>query len=144
MVHTAVNGYRSMKGANPVSRDPGLDKLARQHSEYLRDHQGEFSLYGKNVSHYGFESRSLYAQRLLGMSGVSENVASTSSVGSNPGSVMLGLWVGSKNHEYNMRQSWTHTGIGYVRGSDGTVFCTQIFATKGSEMERSRNRFVMH
>jgi uncharacterized protein YkwD len=142
-VHSAVNGYRASKGQKSLTRDSGLDALALKHSVYLSNHQGEFSLYGANVSHYGFEGRAVYARRVLGMEGVSENVACTDNPGSDVGQTLVGLWAKSKDHEYSMRQPWTHTGIGYFKAPNGRVFCTQLFAVKGNAMRTSREMFDM-
>jgi len=137
----AVNDYRSSHGAAQLQRHPGLDRLAQQHCEYLRKNRGTFQLYGKNVSHYGFDGRAALARERYQMSYVSENVAAASYNGSNPGPLMVKLWSESKGHEQNMRGSWTHTGIGVVVDSDGTVFTTQLFSTVSMSLRSSRERF---
>jgi uncharacterized protein YkwD len=67
-------------------------------------------------------------------------VAATSS-GKNLAPGIVNLWAGSKNHEFNMRQSWTHTGVATVTDSDGMVFATQLFATVSSSKLATRERF---
>ncbi len=136
-----VNSYRSSVGASVLQRHAGLDRLAQEHSEYLRQHRGTFSLHGKNVSHYGFEGRALVARERYQMQSVSENVAATNHPGERPAPVIVNLWVGSKDHESNMRQSWTHTGVGVVVDSDGMVFATQLFATVSNSQLSTRERF---
>lgn len=135
-----VEKYRGNHGAGKLQRHPGLDRLAQQHSEFLRKHRGEFGIYGKNVSHFGFEGRSLYARECYHMENISENVASLNK-NSNTAASLVNLWANSKNHEYNMRSSWTHTGIGVVVDSDGTVFATQLFATVTQSQMTTRERF---
>jgi uncharacterized protein YkwD len=128
-VFQEVNTYRRSQGARDLQRHAGLDRLARQHCEYLRQHRGTSALSGKNVSHFGFEGRVMAARQLYHMTSVSENVAASSQPGANPAPAVVRLWAGSKDHRKNMLDDWTDTGIGVVVDSDGTVFATEIFAT---------------
>lgn len=138
---TEVNSYRRSLGKSDLQRHAGLDRLAQEHCEYLRQHRGQFQIYGKNVSHFGFEGRAMVARERYQMISVSENVAAASNPGSNPASVLIKLWVNSKDHEYNMRSQWTHTGIGVVKDSDGMVFATQLFSTVSYSQLATRDRF---
>ncbi len=136
-----VNGYRASQGKQAIQRHPGLDKLAQQHSEYLRAHRGTFSLSGKNVSHIGFEGRTLYARERYNMANFSENVAAATQAGSNGPKRLLELWQGSKDHNKNMLDDWTYSGIGVAVDEDGTVFATQLFGNPGMQQMSMRNRF---
>lgn len=136
-----VNSYRSAHGASELQRHAGLDRLAQEHCEYLRQHRGTFTLYGKNVSHIGFEGRTLVAQERYQMASVSENVAAAQNPGKNPGPTLVKLWANSKPHEFNMRSDWSHTGIGLVVDDDGMVFCTEIFATVNNSQLITRQKF---
>jgi uncharacterized protein YkwD len=140
-VHHQVNAYRATKGTGPLQRHSGLDRLAHEHCEYLRKHRGTFQLSGKNVSHFGFESRALAARELYNMHNVSENVAAATHPGNNKAGVLVSLWKGSKDHHKNMLDDWTHTGIGVVVDSDGTVFSTQLFSTVSMNQISVRERF---
>lgn len=140
-VFQKVNSYRRSHGSPDLQRHTGLDRLAQEHCENLRSHRGQFVLYGKNVSHVGFESRTLVARERYQMQNVSENVAAATHPGKNGPAILLKLWTESKDHEYNMRQEWTHTGVGVVVDSDGTVFSTQLFATVANSQMTTRNRF---
>ena len=124
-----VNAYRRSHGASDLERHAGLDRLAQQHCEYLRKNRGTFGLSGKNVSHFGFEGRALAARELYHMMSCSENVAAANASRKSAPPTLVSLWAQSKDHEYNMRSTWTHTGIGVVVDDDGTVFCTELFAT---------------
>ena len=140
-VFQRVNSYRGSIGAAALQRHAGLDRLAQQHCEYLRQHRGTFKLHGKNVSHFGFEGRALAARESYQMQNVSENVAAANHPGESPAPVLVKLWQGSKDHDSNMRQSWTHTGVGVVVDSDGMVFATQLFATVSYSQLATRERF---
>ena len=142
-VYQEVNSYRRSRGAGDLQRHPGLDRLAREHSEYLRKHRGTFSLSGRNVSHFGFEGRALAARELFQMENVSENVAACQRTSaSQVPSMLVGLWKGSRDHHKNMCDSWTHTGVGVVVDSDGMVFATQLFSTVNYSSTNTRDRFT--
>jgi uncharacterized protein YkwD len=136
-----VNSYRQDTGASELQRHPGLDRLAQEHSEFLRRNRGTFKLSGKNVSHFGFEGRTLIARERYQMDSVSENVAAASEPGGTKTSTILGLWIGSKDHHKNMLDEWTHSGMGVVVDSDGMVFATQLFATVNNSQMSVRERF---
>lgn len=131
-----VNSYRRSQGGSDLQRHPGLDQLAQRHSEYLLKNRGTFSLNGKNVSHIGFEGRSLVARERLQMTSFSENV-----VAGQGSKNLVELWKGSKDHHKNMLDEWTHTGIGVAVGSDGMVFATQLFSIQNLSQRSNRERF---
>lgn len=136
-----VNSYRRSQGAKDVQRHSGLDRLAQEHCEYLRRNRGSFSIYGRNVSHFGFEGRALAARERYNMASVSENVAAANYPGKNSPSLIVELWKESKDHHKNMVDSWTHSGIGVVVDSDGMVFATQLFSTVNNSQLVMRERF---
>lgn len=125
-----VVSYRGTRGRAALRRNPALDEMARQHSEFLRTNRGKFQVHGPNVSHYGIEQRAFAAKQFLGMSQLGENVAAASHQGAYTASYLVGLWAKSPTHEFNMCNSWTNTGVGVVIDSDGTVFATQVFASQ--------------
>lgn len=140
VIFDEVNAYRRSKGVNDVQRHAGLDRLAQQHSEYLRQHRGSFSIYGKNVSHYGFDGRAVVARSSYQMPNTSENVAAAFNAGGNPAPAVLALWKESKDHHKNMLDSWSHSGVGVVVDVDGTVFATQIFGMISYSQLSTRDR----
>ncbi|MEI8038835.1 MAG: CAP domain-containing protein [Verrucomicrobiota bacterium] len=139
-VFDAVNAYRHSVGATELQRHAGLDRLAQQHCEYLRQHRGTFTLRGKNVSHIGFEGRAMYARAYYQMDNISENAAAVEHAGANPGPTLVTLWKASKDHQHAMVDSWTHSGLGLVVDSDGMLFAVQLFATVNPSLIRN-NRF---
>jgi hypothetical protein len=62
-----INRYRSSFGKAPFPRHAGLDKMAREHCEFMAMNPGKFKLGSTIITHYGFEERSLRAQRQYGM-----------------------------------------------------------------------------
>jgi len=140
-VFNEVNSYRRAHGASNLVRHAGLDRLAQRHCEYLLQHRGEYSLYGKNVSHMGFEGRALAAREEFNMPTIGENVAATTGGGSNPAPLLVNLWAHSKNHEFNMSNKWTYTGIGSVKAADGTIISTQIFGNVSNSQMQMVDRF---
>jgi len=134
-----VNAYRSSKGLAPLTRHPGLDSLAQQHSEYLLKNRKKF-LSGKG-SHDGFDSRAKLARHQYNIMTLGENVAYSTRGGS-----LLQIWINSRAHERAMRGKWTHTGVGLAIDSDGMMFATQIFGTPPSSNSQMalRDRFGMY
>ena len=124
-----VNRYRATKSASSMKRHAGLDRLAQGHAEYLRQHRGTFSVHGRNVSHFGFESRARAANHGMGFIYLAENVAAAKNDGA---SGIVRLWAASKSHELTMRSKYDFTGIGTVIDDDGMVFTVQLFGTRTS------------
>src|SRR5690606_14219424 len=83
----------------------------------------------ENISHYGFETRVLAAQRGYGMLSIAENVAGGKVTGDIAGQLTT-AWTKSNKHVYNLKQNWDCSGIGVHVTDDGMVYATQIFATK--------------
>jgi len=140
-IHREVNNYRSSKGKGALTRHAGLDRLAQKHCIFLSQNRGKFGLYGKNVSHYGFEGRAVIAREKFQMANVSENVAATSSGGSNSATTFVRLWTSSRDHEHNMRNKWDYTGVGSIVLADGTTIATQLFATYNPSRLTMTERF---
>ncbi len=129
-----IDRYRRSIGKSPVPRHPGLDRMARRHSEFMARNPGKFQLGSTIITHYGFEERTLRAQRQHGMVSLAENVAG------GPDSPAMAVrfvraWAASPGHDFNLRQDWDATGIGVYITPGGTAYATQLFAT------RSRSHF---
>lgn len=140
-IHAQVNAYRASKGKSQLNRNAGLDKMAREHSEFMLRNRGKFKVdKTSSLSHYGFEERAMKAQRLMSMSDVAENIATCSGQGSNAASVLVNAWKNSSGHDKNMRGMFNATGIGVAVDSDGTVFATQLFGFEEHSRLTMRNR----
>jgi uncharacterized protein YkwD len=123
-VFAEVNSYRSSKGKAMLQRHAGLDRLAQQHCDYLAKNGEKFSLHGKYVSHFGFEGRSLTAQQAYKIATIGENVVASSN---HSPKHLVKLWIGSRQHEQNMRIDWSHTGVATAVNTRGMLVSTQIF-----------------
>lgn len=126
-IHSQVNSHRGSLGKSALPRHAGLDRLAQQHSEFMMRNRDKIE---GGLTHYGFEERSLAAQRLMGMSNVAENIATCSGGFSSPTSTLVDAWKNSSGHSKNMKNGWDVTGVGVAVAPDGRVFATQIFASQ--------------
>lgn len=139
-IHAQVNAYRQSLGKPALQRHAGLDRLAQQHAEFMRRNRGKF---GKgnagNITHLGFEERSMMAQRGFGMSDVGENVGTCRGT-TTPAGTLVEAWKKSKGHQMNLKGGWTQTGIGVVVDDDGTVFATQLFGNANNSHMSMTNR----
>lgn len=140
-LHRKVNEYRSSIGRPPLARHRGLDQMAQAHAEFLKKNRGKFQFEGKNLSHFGFEERVVYAQRAMQMQSLAENVAAGEKIGAGSVGALLTAWSKSEKHSYNLRNSWNATGIGVAIDQDGSVFATQIFATRNHSPMAMTERF---
>lgn len=128
-VFDEVNSYRAAKGKAALQRHHGLDRLAQQHCDYLVKTAGSYGIYGKDVSHIGFEGRSLAARQSYNITNLSENVVSSTN---HSAKHLVNVWAGTKGHSYNMSTDWACTGVATAYTADGRVISTQIFGTSPS------------
>lgn len=132
-VFSEVNSYRRAIGKPALRRHAGLDRLAQQHCDYLAKTGGSYGLYGKNVSHIGFEGRALAAKQSYKITSLGENVVASSDKSAKH---LVNLWAGSKGHEHNMRSDWECAGVATAITADGQVISTQIFGNSPSTSHR--------
>jgi uncharacterized protein YkwD len=132
-VFSEVNSYRASGGKGALQRHAGLDRLARQHCDYLVKTRGSYGLYGANVSHIGLDGRALYASKCYKINSLGENVVSSTN---HSAKHLVNLWAGSKGHEHNMRSDWSCTGIATATTPDGRVISTQLFGVAPSQSHR--------
>lgn len=130
-VFEQVNAYRRAQGLGELQRHSGLDRLARQHAQFMLDNQGKFGLHGKTVTHYGFEERAMMARHSMNISSLGENVIAGQPGGGDVGATLVRVWRGSPGHLANMTQGWGLTGIGVAVDDQGCVCATQLFGSAG-------------
>jgi len=128
-LHRSLNDWRRSRGEAPLASHDGLQRLAQAHCEFMARNRGKFSLGSENITHYGFEQRSFYAQKRFGMGTVSENVAA-GTMRANIIGELTAAWTSSNKHSYNLKQDWDASGLGVYVSDDGMVYATQIFATE--------------
>lgn len=131
-IHDEVNAYRQSVGLSPVKHHAGLAKLASQHSNFMRDNAGRFSIEGKLISHYGLNGRRVLAQKKYGIESIGENVIASYEMGQgdNLAKTMVAGWLRSPNHKHNIDASWANSGLSVRFDDDGRVFVTQLFGAK--------------
>lgn len=133
-IHDEINIYRKSTGLEPLKRHSGLTKIAKQHSNFMRDNAGKFSIEGKLITHYGIDGRRLLARKKYGIESVGENVIASSNMGRGPGLAkkMVAGWLRSPNHKHNIDSTWANSGLAVRFDDDGRVFVTQLFGSKKS------------
>lgn len=124
----AVNNYRQDRNKLELRRDVGLDRLAREHAEFLLHNRGTYGPKGSDANHLGFGRRAEKAQFTLGFGRVAENVVCCRS---GSAATLVRLWSESKSHEQTMRAPYQYTGIGTVVDRDGMVFSVEMFGDNG-------------
>lgn len=132
-VFSEVNSYRSANGKSILSRHAGLDRLAQQHSDYLAKTGGSYDLYGKNVSHFGFDGRAVMARQAFKITSLGENVIASPDRSAKH---LVNCWAASKGHEHNLRSDWYCTGVGTAVTREGMGITTQIFGNSPSTSHR--------
>ncbi|WP_110112204.1 CAP domain-containing protein [Bacillus sp. CGMCC 1.16541] len=117
-----VNQERQKAGLAPLQLDTKLSDVAREKSRDMMnkgyfDHQSP--TYG---SPFDMMKRFGISYKAAG-----ENIAKGQRT---PEEVMNG-WMNSSGHRANiLSNNFTHIGVGYVKGSDGTTYWTQMFIGK--------------
>lgn len=139
-IHNEVNRYRASQGLKQLRFHKGLSKIAKPHSNYMRKHAGSFSLNSQKslISHYGFESRSILAERKYRIESIGENVIASHDLGQGRelAATMVRGWLRSPDHKFNIEQDWSLTGVAVSFDDRGRVFVTQLFGTPPSQVLR--------
>ncbi len=118
-VLTLVNDYRATLGLGRLESNDVIRRVARTHSGNMADGTTAFG-------HDGFEGRVVEIQKSITISAAAENVAYNSGY-SDPAQTAFNGWINSPGHKANIEGSYTLTGIGVDKHSDGRYYLTQIF-----------------
>lgn len=118
-VLTLVNDYRASKGLARLESDDVIRRAARGHSTNMMQGVTPFG-------HDGFSDRVAEIQKSITTLGAAENVAYNAGY-ADPAQAAFDGWIASAGHKANIEGSYTKTGIGVDRRSDGRFFLTQIF-----------------
>ena len=117
---THINKYRQSKGLNQLVAEPTIAAQAEKHSANMATKKVAFS-------HDGFEQRvGSISQKLGALKLSAENVA----YGNLNAKEVVDIWLKSPGHRKNIEGKFQLTGIGVATAKDGTIFFTQIFASK--------------
>ena len=109
----AVNDARASAGLNALTSHGGLADWACQQSQRMAAARG--------LSHSDMNGAML---QVAGATTAGENVAYGASV-----TQIMGMWMGSQGHHANIHNSsFTHIGSCTVRGGDGWLYATNVFA----------------
>lgn len=115
-----VNKNRAKKDLPPLKQNDAIADAAEKHSRNMA--KGKIPM-----GHDGFDERmGKLLKELAPANGAAENVA----MGANSAEEVVALWMKSPGHRKNILGTYTHTGVGIVKGSDGNLYFTQIFINK--------------
>lgn len=116
----AGNSYRRSSGKASLARHPGLDQMARQHSESMARR-------GK-LDHQGTASRGDEVSARYGMNAKAENVMRWHVKAGRSPQAMLKVWTDSSQHRRNLLGPYAVTGLGMAQDEQGNIWVTQIYA----------------
>ncbi|HEX3034412.1 MAG TPA: CAP domain-containing protein [Thermodesulfobacteriota bacterium] len=119
IVYHKVNEYRISQDLNPLTLNPFLSDLAKEHSRNMATGEVPFS-------HEGIEERTQAIGQKYSYSSIAENVGYT--MGSDtPARKVVENWLKSPAHRKNISGDFELSGIGVARGDKGEYYFTQIF-----------------
>lgn len=112
-----INKYRKKHGLARLEMADQISAEAEKHSRNMATGHTSFG-------HSGFDDRlNRLMRKLPGANAGAENVA----YGARTAEHVVDMWLNSPGHRKNIVGNYNLTGIGAVKGKDGTTFYTQIF-----------------
>jgi uncharacterized protein YkwD len=122
-VFSLVNQERAKRGLSSIQWNAGLSDLARSFSRQMAD-EGFFDHYDKQGASVVDRAR---RARIKGWHKIGENLFYCERSPQFVGLAIRG-WLRSPAHRDNMFDpSWTATGIGIARASNGQIYITEVF-----------------
>jgi uncharacterized protein YkwD len=114
-----INGARASEQRSPLTRDPALDRLARDHTEAMRR--------ARTVGH-DIGGGDLAAR--LGAAGIHDRASgeNCASAGSTEGAHRA-LWSSPSHRSNLLLATFTRVGVSVIKSADGTVWVTEIFGS---------------
>jgi len=119
-----INAHRRARSLPPLQDEPLLAELARGHS-------GTMARNRARIGHDGLRRRFRSASAELPLTRFAENVARMRVERRQPASWAVSSWLGSRTHREHIEGPFGLTGVGVVRGADGDLYFTQLFAEAG-------------
>lgn len=123
-LHHAVNTERERHHLIPLTRDAGLDAVARAHSADMarRGYLAHVNPEGMNPLDR------IQAAGIRGFTLAAENAGLTDHA--DPSAEILRGWIDSPIHANNLyAPPWNRTGVGVARAPDGRIYVTQLYLT---------------
>ncbi len=115
-----VNVHRKERGLRALVSDTSLARIARGHSLDMARREVPFG-------HAGFDARVHETERVFDFTEIAENVALNNYQRERTVRVAVDGWLSSPHHLQNIEGRFNVTGVGVVRGSNGTFYYTQLF-----------------
>jgi uncharacterized protein YkwD len=116
-VHEQVNQYRQSRNLPPLTLDPRMSQVAREHSQAMAEGKAPFS-------HQGFKERIVAIS--IPYRTAAENLAFNQGYSQPDRSAVEG-WIKSPGHRQNMEGNFNLTGIGVTQNANGEYYFTQLF-----------------
>ena len=111
-----INAYRVSTGLKALAKVNYISYKAEEHNKYM--------ISNNIVTHYGFDARYLDIKKVLGATGMGENIA----FGFTSAQAVVNAWLASPGHKANIVGNFTHFGISVRADSNGKKYYTNIFA----------------
>ena len=124
-LHTSINDVREANGLRRLARDGALDGVAREHAQDMATRG-----YLAHETPEGLNPPARIARAgITGITLAGENVGVTSRL--DPNREIVGAWMQSPAHRDNvLAPAFNTTGIGIARAADGSLYYTQLYATR--------------
>lgn len=118
-----VNEHRATTGRQPLVMNEVISAAATSHSRNMASKKIPFG-------HAGFDKRmDKLGKQIKNADGFAENVAE----GATSAKDAVELWLNSAGHKKNIEGDYKLTGIGIVKGENGSLYFTQIFVFKKTD-----------
>lgn len=115
-IHDRINQHRIQQYLPALQINPHIQVVAVQHAQDMANGKVGFG-------HQGFEDRARLLLGKLGGKSAAENVALAPA----DAHKIVQNWLESSGHRNNIEGHFNLTGIGIAKGSDGRVYCCQLF-----------------
>jgi uncharacterized protein YkwD len=117
-LYRMVNAARASEGVGAIARDAALERLARQHSEAMK----RAKMVGHDVG--DGDPRARVDASGISVHVVGENAASATTLEG----AHRALWASPSHRENLLFARFSRAGVAVVRGDDGSVWVTELFA----------------
>jgi uncharacterized protein YkwD len=118
-----VNAHRAERQLRALAYDTAVAAIARAHSRDMARHTVP-------MGHDGFRHRADLVDRIVPFDAIAENVALNDYPSVRTVQVAVAGWLESPHHLANIEGKYDVTGVGVVRGGDGTFYYTQLFVAR--------------